>query len=180
MALVIAIGVRETGEREILGFELGASEEEAFWREFLRGLAQRGLKGVKLVAATLRTVFAQPHREAAGRRCGAATEQLAEVVRAMRPLTRCPSTGADTLKKESLLHLAEALDEFTPPDKTRTTGPALTIQQHSHKVLLCENSFQNSQGEIPCVERGWRCAGQLEVDSCYDRRRGVGMAPPLT
>jgi transposase-like protein len=122
MALVIAIGVRERGEREILGFALGASEEEAFWVEFLRGLLQRGLQGVKLVisdahqglkgalqqvlagatwqrcrvhfmrnvlahvpkgdkamvAAALRTVFAQPHRQAAG-------EQLAEVVEAMRP-----------------------------------------------------------------------------------------------
>jgi transposase-like protein len=122
MALVIAIGVRERGEREILGFALGASEEEAFWVEFLRGLLQRGLQGVKLVisdahqglrgamqqvlagatwqrcrvhfmrnvlahvpkgdkamvAAALRTVFAQPHRQAAG-------EQLAEVVGAMRP-----------------------------------------------------------------------------------------------
>jgi putative transposase len=49
MALVIAIGVRETGEREILGLEIGASEEEAFWTAFLRGLVGRGLKGVKLV-----------------------------------------------------------------------------------------------------------------------------------
>jgi transposase-like protein len=30
-ALVIAVGVRETGEREILGVALGASEEQAFW-----------------------------------------------------------------------------------------------------------------------------------------------------
>jgi len=49
MALVIAIGVRETGEREVLGFALGASEDEAFWHEFLRSLKARGLHGVKLV-----------------------------------------------------------------------------------------------------------------------------------
>lgn len=49
MALVIAIGVRETGEREILGVEIGASEEEAFWTAFLRGLVGRGLTGVDLV-----------------------------------------------------------------------------------------------------------------------------------
>jgi len=49
MALVIAIGVRETGEREILGFELGASEEAAFWKSFLRNLVARGLSGVRLV-----------------------------------------------------------------------------------------------------------------------------------
>jgi transposase-like protein len=121
-ALVVAIGVRESGEREILGFGLGPSEEYAFWVDFLRGLVRRGLRGVQLVtsdahqglkgaldqvltgatwqrcrvhfmrnvlahipkgsksvvAAALRTIFAQPHREAA-------SLQLAEVVKAMRP-----------------------------------------------------------------------------------------------
>jgi putative transposase len=49
MALVIAIGVRETGEREILGVDLGASEDPAFWTAFLRGLVGRGLQQVALV-----------------------------------------------------------------------------------------------------------------------------------
>ena len=48
-ALVIAIGVRSTGEREILGLDLGGSEESGFWQDFLRSLIQRGLKGVQLV-----------------------------------------------------------------------------------------------------------------------------------
>jgi putative transposase len=48
-AVVIAIGVRETGEREILGVDIGASEEEAFWTQFLRSLVARGLRGVELV-----------------------------------------------------------------------------------------------------------------------------------
>jgi len=131
-ALVIAIGVRETGDRDILGFSLGASEEFAYWLDFLRSLSRRGLQGVQLVtsdaheglkaaieqvftgttwqrcrvhfthaphcvrrsagvrnvlahipkgskavvAAALRTIFAQPDRGAAG-------AQLAEVVKAM-------------------------------------------------------------------------------------------------
>ncbi len=49
MALVMAVGVRDSGEREILGFELGGNEDGAFWREFLRGMVARGLGGVKLV-----------------------------------------------------------------------------------------------------------------------------------
>ena len=49
LSVVIAIGVNELGERELLGFELGGSETEAFWLEFLRSLVQRGLKGVQLV-----------------------------------------------------------------------------------------------------------------------------------
>jgi transposase-like protein len=50
-AVVIALGVRETGEREVVGFAVGASEEEAFWREFLRSLVGRGLHGVQLVVS---------------------------------------------------------------------------------------------------------------------------------
>ena len=42
------VGVKETGEREVLGFDLGLSEEGAFWTSFLRSLVQRGLRGVKL------------------------------------------------------------------------------------------------------------------------------------
>ena len=49
MALVVAIGVNENGEREILGFDIGMSESGPFWTEFLRRLVNRGLAGVKLV-----------------------------------------------------------------------------------------------------------------------------------
>lgn len=48
MAFVMAIGVRETGDREILGFDIGMSEDGSFWMSFLRQLVARGLKGVKL------------------------------------------------------------------------------------------------------------------------------------
>lgn len=49
MAFVIAIGVRETSDREVLGFDIGMSEDGSFWMSFLRKLVSRGLKGVKLV-----------------------------------------------------------------------------------------------------------------------------------
>ncbi len=131
-ALVIAVGVRETGERDILGFALGASEAHAFWKAFLRSLVARGLQGVQLVisdaheglkaaiaqvltgatwqrcrvhfmrnllaripqadkavvAALVRTVFAQPNQMAA-------RQQLAEVARGMQ--ARWPE-AADLLR----------------------------------------------------------------------------------
>jgi putative transposase len=49
MAVVIAIGVTAEGRREVLGLDVGSSEEEAFWQQFLRGLVERGLTGVRLV-----------------------------------------------------------------------------------------------------------------------------------
>lgn len=127
-ALVIAIGVRETGEREIVGLAIGASGEQVFWLDFLRSLLARGLHGVQLVisdahegltaaigqvfsgavwqrcrvhclrnllvhvpqgdkamvAAAVRTIFAQPNRLAAG-------QQLQEVVQALQ--TRWPQAA---------------------------------------------------------------------------------------
>ncbi len=48
-AVVVAFGVRADGHREILGVDVGNSETEAFWTEFLGSLTDRGLHGVHLV-----------------------------------------------------------------------------------------------------------------------------------
>jgi transposase-like protein len=120
-AVVIATGLRADGHREVLGVDVGDSENEAFWREFLTGLVDRGLAGVRLVisdahagltkaiarcfqgaawqrcrvdamrnllaaahhrhrqmiAALIRTVFAQPDADAARTQLRAVVDQLA-------------------------------------------------------------------------------------------------------
>ncbi|GFG87060.1 IS256 family transposase [Mycolicibacter algericus] len=48
-AVVIATGVAADGRREVLGFDVGDSEDGAFWTAFLRSLKSRGLAGVQLV-----------------------------------------------------------------------------------------------------------------------------------
>ncbi|HEX2324109.1 MAG TPA: IS256 family transposase [Chloroflexota bacterium] len=112
MAVILAYGVRADGVREVLGLEVGLSEDVALWRAFLQDLVARGVRGVQLVtsdahpglkqaiaevfvgaswqrckvhfvrnllarvpkaaqsmvAATVRTVFEQPDRQAAGHR----------------------------------------------------------------------------------------------------------------
>ena len=50
-AVVVAIGVKDTGEREVLGLDVGPSEDGAFWLQFLRSLVARGLSGVQLVTS---------------------------------------------------------------------------------------------------------------------------------
>jgi transposase-like protein len=50
-ALVLAIGVNESGHREVLGLSVGPTESEETWREFLRSLVARGLRGVQLVVS---------------------------------------------------------------------------------------------------------------------------------
>jgi transposase-like protein len=48
-AVVVATGVAADGRREVLGFDVGDSEDGAFWTAFLRSLKARGLAGVQLV-----------------------------------------------------------------------------------------------------------------------------------
>jgi putative transposase len=149
-AVVMAIGVRETGERALLGFAVGASEEAAFWLSFLRNLVQRGLQGVQLVisdsheglqaalsqvlagatwqrcrvhfmrnvlahipqgdksmvAAALRTFFAQPNRQAAG-------QQLQEVVRAMLPRWPKAAQLVAEAEEDILAYMAFPLEHWT-------------------------------------------------------------------
>ena len=54
-AVVIATGVTADGRREVLGFDVGDSEDGAFWTAFLRGLKARGLGGVQLVITDAHT-----------------------------------------------------------------------------------------------------------------------------
>lgn len=119
-AVVIATGLRADGHREVLGLDVGDSENETFWREFLTSLNDRGLGGVRLVisdahaglvkairrcfqgaswqrcrvhamrnllsaahhrhramiAALIRTIFAQPDHDTASRQLRAVVDQL--------------------------------------------------------------------------------------------------------
>src|SRR6187431_3287111 len=58
-AVVIATGVTADGRREVLGFDVGDSEDGAFWTAFLRGLKARGLSGVQLVISDAHTGLKQ-------------------------------------------------------------------------------------------------------------------------
>ena len=51
VAVLVAIGVSQSGYREILAVSEGAKEDSASWCEFLRDLKQRGLKGVELIVS---------------------------------------------------------------------------------------------------------------------------------
>jgi transposase-like protein len=49
VSVLVCIGVNQEGYREILGVAEGAREDRESWRNFLRYMKQRGLKGVELV-----------------------------------------------------------------------------------------------------------------------------------
>lgn len=73
LALVIALGVDESGELHLLGFDLGGSEEAAFWLAFLRSLVRRGVRRVQLVISDahegLKQALAQAFAGSSWQRC---------------------------------------------------------------------------------------------------------------
>jgi transposase-like protein len=73
MAVVIAVGVNRDGQREVLGLDVGPSEDGAFWLAFLRSLVTRGLSGVKLVTSDshhgLKSAIAAVLQGASWQRC---------------------------------------------------------------------------------------------------------------
>jgi putative transposase len=88
VAVIIAVGVNSDGRREVLGMDIGPSEAETFWTAFLRKLARRGLRGVKLVISD-----AHEGIKAAVSRVLTATWQRCRVQFASRRLRRheeCP------------------------------------------------------------------------------------------
>ncbi|MGH7777366.1 MAG: IS256 family transposase [Candidatus Dormibacterales bacterium] len=72
-AVLIAVGVKSTGEREVLGVEVGQAEDLEVWRGFLRQLVSRGLTGVRLVVSDshlgLKQAIAEVLAGAAWQRC---------------------------------------------------------------------------------------------------------------
>lgn len=72
-AVLIAIGIDWEGRRRILGVELAARESATSWRDFLLGLKQRGLAGVRLAVsddhAGLKRAIAEVLPAAAWQRC---------------------------------------------------------------------------------------------------------------
>ena len=50
-AVLIAVGVDESGRRSVLGVSVALSEHEVHWRAFLQSLVARGLCGVRLIVS---------------------------------------------------------------------------------------------------------------------------------
>lgn len=73
VAVLVAIGVDQDGYRQILGVCEGAKEDTESWRNFLRHLKQRGLKGLRLVTSDkclgLVEALGEFYPEAAWQRC---------------------------------------------------------------------------------------------------------------
>lgn len=132
MALVVAIGVRINGEREVLGLDVGPSEDAAFWQGFLRRLVERGLSGVRLVISDahvgLKRAIAEILTGAAWQRCRVhfMRNLLAQVPKAAQPMVsaavRMIFIQPDQAAARAQLHqVARALEKRYPKAATLLT-----------------------------------------------------------
>jgi putative transposase len=181
-ALVIATGVRESGEREVLGFDVGDSEDKAFWQAFLRDLKRRGLGGVHLiisdaheglkgaisevfsgaswqrcrvhfmrnllayvpqadksmVAAAVRTIFAQPSRKAA-------SEQLTVVAEALEK--RWPKAAQLLIAAEDdiLAYMAFPKEHWT---RIYSTNPLERLNKEIRRRTDVVGVFPNDEAVV--------------------------------
>ena len=164
-AVVVATGVSATGDREVLGVDVGDSEDGAFWTAFLRGLRARGLAGVQLVISDhhlgLKGAIASVFLGAAWQRCR---------VHFMRNvLARVPKASAEMVAaavrtvfaQPDAAHVRSQLDEVTrmlagqfPDVATMLEGVAEDLlaftsfpQAHWRKVWST-NPLERVNGEI--------------------------------
>lgn len=184
-AIVIAYGVRETGEREVLGIDVGLGEDGAFWTEFLRGLISRGLHGVRLVisdahlglreaiatvlggaawqrcrvhfmrnalsrvpraaqnevAATIRSIFAQPDKESAHRQLRFVTNQL-------RPRHYRVAELLEEAEEDLLAHMAFPREHWR---KLHSTNPLERVNREIKRRTNVVGIFPNRNAVIRLV-----------------------------
>ena len=95
VCVVVVTGVNAEGQREILGMDVGASEDGAFWLAVLRSLTARGLSGVELATSDahqgLKNAIAAVFTGASWQRCR--THFMANL------LTRVPKRALLSLSK---------------------------------------------------------------------------------
>jgi transposase-like protein len=114
MAVVVATGVTATGGREVLGVDVGDSEDEVFWRGFLRSLKERGLTGVRLVISD------QHAGLVAALRRGAARRSPSTLPSPLRPQPTCP--GAQVPQRHGRRRLPDNLRPTRPCHRRRDLG----------------------------------------------------------
>ena len=137
-AVIVAVAVNGDGRREILGIAVGPSEAETFWISFLRSLADRGLRGVKLVVA-------DDHKglRAAASRVFNATHQRCRVHWMRNALTHAPaknrSAVAAMLKtifaQETKAEAEKQWQEVANVLRERNEGLALMMDASREDVL---------------------------------------------
>ena len=165
-AVLVAIGIDPSGYRQVLGVSVSLSEAEVHWREFLKGLQQRGLHGIELITsdshhglkAALKTVFAgvkwqrcQFHLQQNAQSYVPKQDMKSDVAEEIRKIFNC----GDRTEANRLLSLAVAHYSKTAPKLSEwmeTNIPeGLTIfdfPEPHRKRMRTSNSLERVNKEI--------------------------------
>jgi transposase-like protein len=171
MAVIVAYGVRADGVREVLGMDVGLSEDVVLWRTFFQSLLGRGLHGVQLVISDAHAGLKQAIREvfvgAAWQRC--------RVHFLRNLLARVPKTAAAMVA-------ATVRTIFEQPDRT---GAQRQLREVC-KTLRARFPHAVALLEIPAIPSACTTASTLRVltpctyasattatNACSARRRGA-------
>ena len=116
VSVVVATAVNAEGRREIVGMDVGTSEDGAFWLAFLRSVADRGLSGVELVTSDahrgLREAIATVFAEASCQRCRTHYDTPTRLVQS---ILRCSRDSVEPWRSGSL-----ASHRLCSPPRART------------------------------------------------------------
>ena len=166
LAILKAIGVEASGQREVLGVSARLSEAEVHWRAFLEDLAGRGLKGVKLVVsddhagprAARRAVFpalpwqrCQFHLSQNAQRFARRLEERGEIGQAMRDIFNSPTLeDAEAMLKRKIQAFAEtnqALAQWME-ENVREGLTVYAFPRSLHQKIRTINGVENLNKQI--------------------------------
>jgi len=155
VSVLVAIGVAQSGYREILAVSEGAKEDTASWTAFLRGLKDRGLKGVELFVSDkclgLVENLADFYPDALWQRC---------VVHFYRPPRRM-WTAVPTGKVKEVAAMLKAIhaqeDAKAAKEKALQVVEKLRLMRLAKAAEIVENGINETLSYYAMPPEHWRC-----------------------
>ena len=152
VSALVAIGVSQTGYREVLAVGEGAKEDRASWTNFLREMKQRGLKGVELFVSDkclgLVENLADFYPEAKWQRC---------VVHFYRNVWTAVPTGKVKEVAAMLKAIHAQEDRQAAKEKTRQIVGKLRAMKLARAAEIVENSIDETLSSYHLPPEHWRC-----------------------
>jgi transposase-like protein len=152
VSVLVAIGVAQSGYRQILAVSEGAKEDKASWTEFLRGLKERGLKGVELFVSDkclgLVENLGDFYPEARWQRC---------VVHFYRNVWTAVPTGKVKEVATMLKAIHAQEDAEAAKQKARLVVEKLRAMKLAKAAEIVENGIDETLSYYSLPPEHWRC-----------------------
>jgi putative transposase len=152
VSVLVAIGVAQSGYREILAVSEGAKEDKASWTQFLRELKERGLKGVELFVSDkclgLVDNLAEFYPEAKWQRC---------VVHFYRNVWTAVPTGKVKEVAAMLKAIHAQEDTQAAKDKARQVAIKLREMRLARAAEIVEAGIDETLSHYAMPPEHWRC-----------------------